>query len=122
MAVVKPSRSSFGNKKLRTVGAGSGIGHGQNSRNAVAQCGMELVGKLVAWSARTLTVGVSALNHELRNYAVKNEPVIKRNAFLGRHFGVVSLCKCYEVGYRYRGLFHFKLNEDVASACLKQGI
>ena len=83
---------------------------------------MKLVGKLVAWSARTLTVRVSALNHELRYYAVKNEPVIKRNAFLRRRFGVVSLRKCYEVGYRNGSLFHFKLNEDVASACLKQGI
>ena len=72
------------------------------------QRGMELVGEAIPRIARSRPQGASTLNHELRNYTVEGEPVVKRPFHLlpsARVFKFLcSFRKADEIGDRLWGL------------------
>src|SRR5260370_24634074 len=76
--VVQPRRRRDGHEKLAAVAIGTGVGHREHARFSVFQLGMKLVGEFVARPAAARTLGASALDHEIRTHAMKNEAVIKR--------------------------------------------
>src|SRR5258707_9359057 len=75
--VVKPGRRRHGDKKLASVCAGPGVGHGEFSRFVVLQGRMKLVAEAITGIARSRPEGASALNHELGNYTMENEAIVK---------------------------------------------
>src|SRR5580704_11115641 len=81
MLVVEPRRRRDGQKKLTAVRSRPRIRHRQLARLRVLQRRMKLVAKFVARSAASAAFGASALNHKIRNDAVKNQSVIERPLF-----------------------------------------
>ena len=67
----------MGDKELTPVGAGAAVGHREGTGPAVPQAGMELVGEAVPWTARSVSLGVTALNHEVLEDPVKGQSVIE---------------------------------------------
>ena len=72
------SVGTSGDEELRAVGAGAGVGHGQQVRPVEAQVGMELVVERVAGPAGARAQGVAALEHEVRDDTVERQTVVKR--------------------------------------------
>ena len=64
-----------GDEELRTVGVGTSIGHGQQTRTSVLQLEV-LIGELFAvnaFASSTISVGeITTLNHEAGNNTVEN--------------------------------------------------
>ena len=77
MAAVQMGRGHMGDEELGTVGAGARVRHGKNAGAVMPEVRAALVLKPVARAPHACTGGVAALNHEIRNHAVKLEPVIK---------------------------------------------
>lgn len=65
-----------GDEKLRTVGAGAGVGHREYAGRAVAQIGMKFVGEFVAGATTSGTSGVAALDHEICDHAVEGDAIV----------------------------------------------
>src|SRR5262245_3584855 len=80
--VVQPRCRGHRNKKLAAVGIRSGIGHGKLSRLRVLERRMKLICELVSRPAHPRSVWAASLNHEVRNDAVENQPVVKRPLLL----------------------------------------
>ncbi len=72
-----------GDEELGSVGIGTGIGHGQNSRMIEIVQRAEFILELIAWSTHTHSKRVSALNHEIWNDTMKNGSCIKGFALHG---------------------------------------
>src|ERR1035437_2744171 len=75
--IVEPRGGGDGDEELAAVGVGSGVGHGEEAVARVFQSGVELVGEFVAGSAPAGAFGAAALDHEIRNDAVKNRAVVE---------------------------------------------
>src|SRR5580704_9665444 len=80
--VVEPRRGGDGDKELAAVGAGAGIGHGEQAVLRMSEVLMEFVAEFVAGAAAASAFGVAALDHEIWNYAVKDRAVVERLAGL----------------------------------------
>lgn len=63
-------------EKLRAVGVGSGVRHGENAGLVVATVGFAFALELVAGAARACAGWATALNHEVRDDAVEVESVV----------------------------------------------
>src|SRR5215472_15911504 len=73
---------------------------------------MKLVGELVARSTHSATVRAAALNHELRNHAMKNQTVVERPLFfLSRLFIGEFFCAFSESNEIRNGLGRFLLEQ-----------
>src|SRR4029077_4090167 len=73
---------NFSDEKLRAVGVGSGVGVGETPGPIESDGGRSLILEFVARIACAIAFGISALNHETGNHAVKDGAVIKWNAVL----------------------------------------
>ena len=78
VAVVEPGRRHHGDEELAAVGVGAGVGHGQQARLVELAAALELVLELVARAAGAATERVAALDHEVRDAAVEDGPVVER--------------------------------------------
>src|ERR1035437_5046904 len=76
--IIQVRSGCHGNEELAAVGIGSGVGHGEEAGLGVFQGGVELVGEFVAGPATARTFGIAALDHEIRNDAMKNGAVVER--------------------------------------------
>ena len=81
-------------EELGAVGVWSSVGHGDGATSVLA--GERLISKSVARSTSTITFGVTALNHETFNDAVKDGVVIeviisKINKVIDGDGGVLSV-------------------------------
>src|SRR5690242_118678 len=99
-------RWHLGDEELRAVGVPAGVSHGQHAALIKLKRGIELVLKLVARPPGAIAGRISALNHELRNHAVKNGAVVQRRIVLRsfRHRILPILCsfgQSDKVLYRY---------------------
>lgn len=109
---VEPIRGHVGNEELGAVGAlprpgAAGIGHSQQARLGELQVRAALVVKLVAGAAAARSLGIAALNHEIRNHAVEGESIVEP---LG--------CQVQEAGRRHRRLGGEHRQVDVPLVCL----
>lgn len=100
---VEPRCGFMGDEELAAVGARACICHGENTGAGVAQPGVNFVGELVAGASAPSTLGVTALNHEIRDYAVETQSVV-----------VTTLCEIEEVGNCHRGLASSEGGFDVS--------
>ena len=73
---------NFSDEELRAVGVGSGVGVGETPGTIEGEHGRSLVLEFVAGIARAIAFGISALNHETGDHAVKDGAIIKWNAVL----------------------------------------
>lgn len=76
MAIVEESGRNCCDEKLGSVGAGTCIGHGEDSGAIVAEGGMELVGKAIPWAPSTSPGWISTLNHELIDHPMECHAVV----------------------------------------------
>src|SRR3984885_13115676 len=83
---VQVRRGHLGDKKLRTVGIWAGVRIGEASSFIEQQVGGNFILKLIPGIARSIACGIAALNHEIRNYAMKNRAVVEGNTVLGDSF------------------------------------
>src|SRR4029077_981915 len=75
----KPWCCGHGDKELRPVGPGAGIGHRQLARLIKSVRGaFGLIAEFIAWASHSCAAGIAALDHEVRNHAVKNRSAIER--------------------------------------------
>src|SRR5450755_3226507 len=98
---VQPGSRDAGNEELGAVGARAGIGHGQQVRPVERK----VRGELVAGAAGALAERVPALDHEIRDHAVEDRPVVELPARLpGARIGPFArpLREVDEVLYRLR--------------------
>src|SRR5258708_1432003 len=82
VAIIEVRRGRHGDEELAAVGVWPGVGHGEFSALRVAQAGMEFVREVVTRAAAAVALRASALNHEVRDYAVKNQAVVIGPLFL----------------------------------------
>src|SRR6266849_1359995 len=99
----------FRDEKLRAVGVRAGIRISQAPRAVKSQARRSLVLEFVARIALATAQWISALNHEFRNHAMENRPVVKRNPVhlsSARWIGPVlgASCKANEVRHPERRL------------------
>src|SRR5436853_3079961 len=106
VAAVQVRRRYLGDEKLGTVSIRSGIGHRQTARTIKRQARHDFIAELVAGIARTIARRVTTLNHEVRDYAVEDGPIVERYSMLGGAacrilpvFGTGG--ETDEVGYRF---------------------
>jgi len=124
VTTVQVRRGAQGDEELRAVGAGPGVGHGQQVRAVEREVGVELVAELVAGAAAAGAGGVAALDHEAVDDAVENDAVIE---VAGDHVaGVVAvfLRACGqpgEVGDGLGGLGVEQVQRDVAVVGVQNG-
>jgi hypothetical protein len=82
--LLQPRGLDGGNEELRTVGVGSSVGHGQQSRLGVLELEV-LIGKLVAvdgLSTGTVSVGeVTTLQHEVGDDSVEGRSGVTETLF-----------------------------------------
>ncbi len=77
---VQPRRRGVRDKKLAAVRVLAGVGHREDARAVVLEVGMKLVGQPVAGVAGAVAQRTAALNHEVLDDPVKNQPVKVRFA------------------------------------------
>lgn len=63
-------------EKLRAVGVGSGVGHGEDAGLVVATVGLAFALELVTGATRAGAGRATALDHEVRNDAVEVESIV----------------------------------------------
>src|ERR1700678_3989226 len=103
VAAIEARVGNFGDEELRTVGIRSGVRVSHTSGTIEGNRGRSLVLEFVAGIARTVAFGVSPLNHEFWNHAMKDSAIIKRNAVLfdltdGAGPIFAAVCEADEVG------------------------
>lgn len=84
--LLQPRGLDGGDEELRTVGVGSGVGHGQQSRLGVLELEV-LIGELVTvdgLSTGTVSVGeVTTLQHEVGDDSVEGRSGVAETLFTG---------------------------------------
>ena len=75
---VQPVRGGHRDEELGTVGARSGVGHGQQVGLVERQLRVELVSELIPGAARTGAGRIPTLDHEAGNDAVEDRAVVER--------------------------------------------
>ena len=83
VVVVQQRRGRHGDEELAAVGIGPGVGHREHARLGVLQLGVKLVGEFVSGTAAAGALRIAALDHEIRNHAMKNGAVVERLPGLG---------------------------------------
>ena len=73
---VEPRRGDVGDEKLAAIGAGAGVGHGEDAGLGVTEGFVELVCELVAGPAGAVAARIAALDHEVGDDAVKGQAVV----------------------------------------------
>lgn len=73
---VEVGRGVVSNKKLGTIRAWSRICHRENTCLGVFQIGMKLICEFVTRTTAPAASRIAALDHEIRNHAVKRNPVV----------------------------------------------
>src|SRR6516225_263946 len=76
VTIVKMRCRRNGDEELAAVGVWAGIRHRELAGLGMPQRGMKLIFKRVARAAAAIPARTSALNHELRNYAVEGQTVV----------------------------------------------
>ena len=76
VAVVEEGCGRAGDEELGAVGIGASVCHRENAGRAVAELGVEFIGKLVARAAAAGFGGIAALEHEALNDAVEGDVVV----------------------------------------------
>src|SRR5215472_17464989 len=124
--IVKPRRCRHGDEKLAAVGVRAGVGHGKKARFGMLQRGTKLISELVAWPTHPAAVRATALNHELRDDAVKTQPVIERPLFLLACLFVGEFLRAFsqphEIGYRFGCFFLIQPYDNIPLLSLKNGV
>src|ERR1700753_495117 len=87
---------------------------------------MKLVSKFIPWSSAPAAFRATALNHEIRNYAVKHQPVVKWTLLflpraLVREFLPAS-GQADEICNRIRRFLLEQSHHDVALRCLENSV
>src|SRR5580658_4765989 len=82
VAPVEMRHSYLGDEELRAVRVRAGVRVSQASGLVEQEIRRHLILECVARIARPIAFGIAALNHELRNDAVKNRAVVERLAVL----------------------------------------
>lgn len=115
---VQMRRGYLRDKELRAVGVWSGVRHRKSAGDIEVQIWREFIFKAVARTAFASSFRIASLNHEIRNHAMKDRPVVERDAmlFLVR-FGIRPVLRAgreaNEVLDRLRRLFREKLAGEV---------
>jgi hypothetical protein len=73
---VEPGGGFVSDEELGAVGAGAGVGHGEDSGLGVFEGGIEFIAELVAGIAGAGAEGAAALDHEIGNDAVELEAIV----------------------------------------------
>src|SRR2546423_1737255 len=99
---------NLGDKKLRAVSVRASVGVSQSPRTVKQQIRRGLILELVSGITGAGAQRISALDHELRNNAMKNSAVIKRNTVhlaAGRGVGPIlgATRESDKIGYPNRG-------------------
>ncbi len=105
---IKPGRGHVRDKKLAAVCIGTGVGHRQHTRGVVLQILVKFIGEFVTWTAGSGAAGATALDHEVGNHPVEDQPVVERFAD-----------KFLKIGNGFRRLFIKQLDADDALAGVK---
>src|ERR1044071_3677443 len=85
---IEKGRGLLSDEKLAAVGIGSRIRHGKDTGFVVPQLGTEFVFEFITRAAGSVAQGITALNHEAWNDAVKNRSVVKRALHFVAGFGI----------------------------------
>ena len=88
---VEMRSSDVSDKELAAVGAGSGIGHGKRARG-VGQVLFAFISKVIARTAAASAGGIAALDHEVGNYAMEDNAIVK--AIFGKENKIVHRFGC----------------------------
>ncbi len=105
----------MGDKKLGTIGARSGIGHGQDSRSGKFQRRIKFVCKGVARASSAGTQRAAALDHKIIYYPMKLEAIVKTSpcGFVCTTIGLGAFAQADKVDNRERALVVIELKQDV---------
>ena len=94
VAEIQPWRRGVGDKKLAPVGVLAGVGHREDARPVMLEVGVKLIRQPVAGVAGAVAQGAAALDHEVLDHAMKNQPVVVRLALgIDRLLRVVLVVK-----------------------------
>ena len=110
MFAVEPVGGHVGDEELAAVGAGAGVGHGQDAGAVVAQFGGALVGESITGSPGAGAKGATALDHEVVDHPVELQPVVE-----------AALRQIDEVCHRERGPVGEQVDVDGALVGLDDG-
>src|SRR5712671_1487950 len=80
---IQMRRCNFSDEELRPVGIGSGVGIGETAGPVERQIGGNLILEFITRVARSIALGIAALNHEAGNHAMENGSIVKRYAMFG---------------------------------------
>ena len=73
---IQPWGGFVGDEELRAVGAGSGVGHGEDAGLGVCQRRNDFIAEFVSGTSCSCASWITALNHEVRDDAVEGEAVV----------------------------------------------
>ena len=76
VAVVEERGRGGGDEKLGAVGSWTGVGHGENTRAAVTEIGVEFISELVTRAAAAAFGWIAALQHETFDHAVEGNAIV----------------------------------------------
>ena len=102
-------------EKLRAVGVGAGIGHGERASDRSLRA--ELIFELVSRAAGAGALRAPALEHEVLNNPVKNETVVKRPLYFLASLRIDKIAPAFgqldEIFYRCGRLVAEELHIDI---------
>jgi hypothetical protein len=114
----EPGSRRHSKEELAPVSARPGIGHGEFSGFRMLQRRMKFVCKFVARSAHAAAVGTTALNHELGNHAMEDQPVVESTFFLLAGLFIREFFRAFgkpdEICDRLRRLFFEQAHHNVS--------
>src|SRR5262249_5287948 len=122
-----PSGRYNRDEELGAVGIGTGVRHGQFAR-LVKFMGrvFGLVLELISWAACARALRISALDHEVRDYAVENraivQPVVGFLASATMLPFALTPGEFHEVGYGPGSVFVKESANDLAFRSLESGV
>lgn len=76
VAVVEERSRGSGDEKLGAVGSWSGVGHGENTRGAVTEIGVEFISEFITRAAAAAFGWIATLQHEAFDHAVESNTVV----------------------------------------------
>src|SRR3984893_5341790 len=124
--VVQPGRRRYGDEKLAAVRPWTGVSHGKLARFGMLLGRMKLIGERIAWSTASIAARAAALNHEIRNHAVKRQTIVivlllfLPGHLVGEFFG--PLRQAYEIGHRFGRFLLEQANHNIALRSLKYSV
>src|SRR6266851_5352457 len=120
----EPLCGRYGDEKLRAIGIGAGVGHGQLAGLVEAvRRALGFVFKLIARASETCACWVATLDHEIGNHAVKDGAVVEAVLALLAADRVTPLALAFsevcKIGYGFRRLFFEEPADDGAFRGIK---